>query len=156
LAVACELEEAVAEYKALSTGQLRIGASTTPETYLLPVILLYARLRDVAAHHLPDVAAAMLAYLGEDTEEVSRDELLRRVAAGHIPSAVSIPLGELAYRLADIPVDTDIVAYCRGAHCMLALEAVRLLARHGRHAARLADGMLEWRLAGLPVQTGTD
>jgi hypothetical protein len=34
---------------------------------------------------------------------------------------------------------------------VLAHDAVRLLAAAGRRAARLADGMLEWRLAGLPV-----
>jgi hypothetical protein len=34
---------------------------------------------------------------------------------------------------------------------VLAHDAVRLLRTHGRDAARLADGMLEWRLADLPV-----
>jgi rhodanese-related sulfurtransferase len=131
---------------------------------------LYARLRDVAANHLADVAAAVLAYLGDDTEEVSRDELLRRAAAGevtvvdvrpreeyaagHIPGAVSIPLAELTDRLAELPADTEVVAYCRGAYCVLAPQAVRVLGEHGRTAQRLADGMLEWRLAGLPVESG--
>jgi rhodanese-related sulfurtransferase len=131
---------------------------------------LYARLRDVAANHLADVAAAIVAYLDDDTEGVSRDELLRRAAAGevtvidvrpgeeyaagHIPGAVSIPVGELLDRLAEIPTGTDVVAYCRGAYCVMAPKAVRILAEHGRHAHRLAEGMLEWRLAGLPVQTG--
>ncbi|MEH1127208.1 rhodanese-like domain-containing protein [Micromonospora sp. CPCC 206061] len=71
-------------------------------------------------------------------------------AAGHIPGAVSIPLGELADRLAEVP-DGQIVAYCRGAYCVLAHDAVRLLAANGRAATRLTDGMLEWRLADLPV-----
>jgi rhodanese-related sulfurtransferase/DNA-binding transcriptional ArsR family regulator len=128
---------------------------------------LFALVRSVASTHLPDVEAAVSAYLGPDTELVSRSELLERVnsghvtvvdvrpreeyAAGHIPAAVSIPLDELADRLADLPQDQDIVAYCRGAYCVLAHEAVRLLTGHGRSAARLADGMLEWRLAQLPV-----
>ncbi len=128
---------------------------------------LFALVRSVASTHLPDVEAAVSAYLGPDTELVSRSELLERVnsghvtvvdvrpreeyAAGHIPAAVSIPLDELADRLADLPRDQDIVAYCRGAYCVLAHEAVRLLTDHGRSAARLADGMLEWRLAELPV-----
>ncbi|HEU4426368.1 MAG TPA: rhodanese-like domain-containing protein, partial [Pilimelia sp.] len=72
-------------------------------------------------------------------------------AAGHIPGAVSIPLDELADRLADLPDDGQIVAYCRGAYCIMAHDAVRVLTTHGRDAIRLADGMLEWRLAGLPV-----
>ena len=60
---------------------------------------------------------------------------------------------ELADQLAELPDDQDIVAYCRGAYCVLAHEAVRLLTDHGRSAMRLADGMLEWRLADLPVAT---
>jgi len=129
---------------------------------------LYARLRDVAQSHLPDVEAARRAYLGEDGgRPVTRDELQRlgettpltvldvrpreEYTAGHIPGAVSIPLDELDARLAELPDDGQIVAYCRGAYCVLAHDAVRLLRTHGRDAARLADGMLEWRLADLPV-----
>jgi rhodanese-related sulfurtransferase/DNA-binding transcriptional ArsR family regulator len=131
---------------------------------------LYARLRDVARSHLPDVEAARLAYLGDDGgQPVTRDQLrqLARTSnitvldvrpaeeytAGHIPGAVSIPLDELADRLAEIPDDGQIVAYCRGAYCVLAHDAVRVLSAHGRTATRLADGMLEWRLADLPVAT---
>jgi rhodanese-related sulfurtransferase/DNA-binding transcriptional ArsR family regulator len=129
---------------------------------------LYVRLRELGDARLPDVAAARDAYLGPpDTEAVTREELMRRIragdvtvldvrpaaeyGAGHIPGAISIPLGELPGRLADLPDDAQIVAYCRGAYCVLAHDAVRLLAARGRRAARLADGMLEWRLAGLPV-----
>lgn len=129
---------------------------------------LYARLRDVARSHLPDVAAARTAYLGRHGgQPVTRDQL-RHLAktttvtildvrpreeyqAGHIPGAVSIPLDELADRLAELPDDGQIVAYCRGAYCVLAHDAVRLLHTHGHNAARLADGMLEWRLAELPI-----
>jgi rhodanese-related sulfurtransferase/DNA-binding transcriptional ArsR family regulator len=131
---------------------------------------LYARLRDVARSHLPDVEAARLAYLGDDGgQPVTRDQLRQlartsnitvldvrpaeEYAAGHIPGAVSIPLDELADRLAEIPDDGQIVAYCRGAYCVLAHDAVRVLSAHGRTATRLADGMLEWRLADLPVAT---
>lgn len=128
---------------------------------------LYARVRQVAQSHLPDVEAARVAYLGEDGgQPVTRDQLQQltrtkpvtvldvrprqEYAAGHIPGAVGIPLDELADRLAEIP-DGQIVAYCRGAYCVLAHDAVRLLAANGRAATRLADGMLEWRLADLPV-----
>ena len=71
--------------------------------------------------------------------------------AGHIPGASSLPLDELAGRLAELPQDTTIVAYCRGAYCVMAHDAVRRLRAEGLHAVRLADGMLEWRLADLPV-----
>jgi rhodanese-related sulfurtransferase/DNA-binding transcriptional ArsR family regulator len=132
------------------------------------VAALYALVRAVASEHLPDVGAARAAYLGDaDTDEVTRDELLDRVragsatvvdvrpaeefSAGHIPGAVSIPLDELAGRLAELPPEREVVAYCRGAYCVLAHDAVRLLTAQGRPARRLTDGMLEWRLAGLPV-----
>ena len=73
--------------------------------------------------------------------------------SGHIAGALSIPLEELADHLAEIPMDREIVAYCRGPYCVLAAEAVRLLRKNGRRAARLAEGYPEWRDAGLPVET---
>lgn len=131
------------------------------------VAALFALLRTVADDRLPDVRTAREAYLGDDTEAVSREELLERVrsgratvidvrpaeeyAAGHIPGAVSVPLDELADRLAELPAGQEVVAYCRGAYCVLSHDAVRLLTAQGRIARRLADGMLEWRLAELPV-----
>jgi len=135
---------------------------------------LYANLRDVALAHLADADRAAVAYLGGDdageAEDVPREELLRRArsgqvvvldvrprheyAEGHIPGAVSVPVEELEQRLAELPADVQVVAYCRGAYCVLAYDAVRLLTRHGRSARRLREGMLEWRLAGMPVQSG--
>lgn len=135
------------------------------------VAALWSQLRDVASAHLADVDRARAAYLGDggtdDVADVARDELLRRLetgdvtvidvrpgeeyTAGHIPGASSLPLDELAQRLAELPPDTTIVAYCRGAYCVMAHDAVRRLRAEGLHAVRLADGMLEWRLADLPV-----
>jgi rhodanese-related sulfurtransferase/DNA-binding transcriptional ArsR family regulator len=130
---------------------------------------LYARARDVAAAHLADVTVARDAYLGANDagEPVSREELLRRAASGevtlldvrpaveytdgHIPGAVNIPLDQLSDRLSELPDSVEVVAYCRGAFCVLAHDAVRLLTRRGRTARRLEDGLLEWRLAALPV-----
>jgi rhodanese-related sulfurtransferase len=54
--------------------------------------------------------------------------------------------------LASIPRDQEIVAYCRGPYCVMALEAVRLLRARGYTATRLEDGVAEWRAAGLPVE----
>jgi len=134
------------------------------------IAALYRTLREVARAHLPDAEAARAAYLGstEPAEPVSREELLRRAeagealvidvrpaeefAAGHIPGAVSIPLGELPARLDELPAHGQIVAYCRGAYCVLARDAVRLLRDTGRQARPLREGMLEWRLDGLPVE----
>lgn len=135
------------------------------------VAALYADLRAVAQTHLAETDRARVAYLGgDDVEEVPREELVRRVEAGdvvvldvrpaeeyasaHIPGAVSVPVSELAQRLAELPADVEVVAYCRGAYCVLAHDAVRLLRERGRPARKLVDGMLEWQLAGLPVTPG--
>lgn len=134
------------------------------------VAALYGHLQQVTATHLADLAPAAAAYLGpDDTEVVDRDELLRRAragqvtvldvrpaeeyAAGHIPGAVSVPLADLPDRLSELPADTEIVAYCRGAYCVLSYDAVRLLTARGRTARRLIDGVLEWTLADLPLTT---
>jgi rhodanese-related sulfurtransferase/DNA-binding transcriptional ArsR family regulator len=132
------------------------------------VAALYASLRDVAGARSAEVAAARVTFLGPDTELVSREELLalaadravtvldvrppEEYAAGHLPGAVSVPLADLPARLAALRPEVDVVAYCRGAYCVLAHEAVRLLADRGWRARRLEGGMLEWRLAGLPVE----
>jgi len=134
------------------------------------VARLYASVRDAAAALLAEVEPARQAYLGEGVEEISRDELLQRAAsgrvtildvrpaaeyaAGHIPGALSIPLAEIEQRLAELPPGAEIAAYCRGRYCVFAHDAVRLLRAHGRTARRFADGMPEWRLAGLPTATG--
>ncbi|MEU6066730.1 MULTISPECIES: ArsR/SmtB family transcription factor [Streptomyces] len=135
------------------------------------VAQLFALLRKVAERHQAIVPGARDAYLGEDgAAEVTHEELRARAAsgdvlvldvrpmdeyrAGHIPGARSIPVDELADRINELPEDTDIVVYCRGEYCVLAYDAVRLLTDHGRRAIRLNDGMLEWRLAELPVEAG--
>lgn len=132
---------------------------------------LWEHLRRVAQAHRPHTELARRAYLGpEDTEAVDSEELLRRIdtgeavvldvrpepeyAGGHLPGALHIPLEELPDRLAELPRDREIVAYCRGQYCVLAHDAVRLLNAHGLNARRATDGVLEWRLAGLPVDTG--
>jgi rhodanese-related sulfurtransferase len=128
----------------------------------------YAGLRDLAHARLAEVSVARRAYLGEDVEEITREELLRRAeagdvivldvrpaeehAAGHIPGALSIPVDQLAARIAELPADAEVVAYCRGEYCVLAHDAVRVLRAAGRGARKLEQGMLEWRLAGLSVQ----
>ena len=132
---------------------------------------LWAHLRQVAQRHRPHTEPARRAYLGpQDTDAVDTDELLRRLgagdivvldvrpqteyAAGHLPGAVNIPLAELADRLTELPRDAEIVAYCRGQYCVLAHDAVRLLTARGLRARRAAEGVLEWRVAGVPVGPG--
>lgn len=130
---------------------------------------LWDHLRRVAQSHRPRTELARRAYLGpEDTAAVDTDELLRRLArgdvvvldvrpepeyaAGHLPGAVHIPLEELAERIDELPRTHEVVAYCRGRYCVLAHDAVRLLDAEGVPARRAVDGLLEWRLAGVPIE----
>ncbi len=138
------------------------------------VAALYAALGAVAREQSADVERAHDAYLGLGdaagaVPTISREELLHLLqegrvqvldvrphaeyVAGHISGAVSVPFGDLSQRLESLR-GADVVAYCRGAYCVLAHDAVRLLQAGGRSASRLQDGMLEWRLAGLPVEVG--
>lgn len=132
----------------------------------------YRALQALARARLAEVDRLVRDYFGnvDGLEPVASVELLARArrrdvlvidvrpseefAAGHIAGALSVPLAELERRLADLPPDKRIVAYCRGPYCVLAAEAVRLLRRRGRTAVRLADGFPEWRDAGLPVEAG--
>lgn len=75
-------------------------------------------------------------------------------AAAHLPGAISVPVAELDSAIASLPKRIEIVAYCRGPYCMLAVEAVRAMKRLGRKARRLEDGVTEWRSAGLPIVVG--
>jgi rhodanese-related sulfurtransferase len=124
---------------------------------------LWLALRDASAARLAEVERAAREYLGDDVDSIGREELLRRLedgdivlvdvrpeaeyAAGHIEGAHSIPLDELERRLAELPADAEVVAYCRGPFCAYAHEAVRRLQAAGRDARRLEEGWPEWRLA---------
>jgi rhodanese-related sulfurtransferase len=132
----------------------------------------FAALRGLAESRLAEVGQVRREFLESRgaMEPIERAELLDRVtrgevtvldvrpreeyAAGHIPGAVSVPLAELAGYLKQLPEDREVVAYCRGPYCVLALDAVDLLATHGFTATRLEDGVREWREAGFEVATG--
>lgn len=127
---------------------------------------VWIALRDAAAARLGDVERAARNYLGEDVDAIGRDELVARLRtgdvvlvdvrpaeefeAGHIEGARSIPIEELESRLAELPADREVVAYCRGPFCAYAHDAVRLLEADGRTARRLQEGWPEWRLGGKP------
>lgn len=131
----------------------------------------WVAIRSLAEDRLLELRAA-LAKLSRHADELmpmSREELLERArqgevmvldvrpvseyAAGHLPYAESMPLEELKKRLADLPRDKPVVAYCRGPFCLMAKEAVELLQQEGFSAIRLEDGVAEWRANGLPLES---
>lgn len=135
------------------------------------VSALLGSLREVAERRLADVDRLIDDYLKvkDHLEPVPAAQLLDRVrdglvtvldvrppeeyAAGHLPGAVNIPLAELEEHLNEFDPGREIVAYCRGPHCVLAFDAVSRLRVEGINASRLDGGLPEWRLEGLPVET---
>jgi len=134
---------------------------------------LWVKLREVAEAHLLELQAA-LAQISANPQQLSqigRAELLERARcgeivvidvrpvaeyqAGHLPHARSVPLAELEQRLGELPLDRDIVAYCRGPFCLFAEAAVELLARRGFRVRKILDGVSEWQAAGLPLARAT-
>ena len=133
------------------------------------VVGLLHALSRVGERNSAEIARVMTSYFRErdDFEPVSREELLERLrcgaatvldvrsedefAQGHVVDALNIPLAQLERRLAELPADQQIVAYCRGPWCVLSFEAVALLRRRGYQVRRLEDGFPEWKVAGLPT-----
>ena len=134
----------------------------------------FRSLRVLAETRLTEVREITRNFLQgrEGMEPVDRKALLARVRsgdvtvldvrpaeeykAGHIPGALSIPLKELERRLSDLPRDRDVVAYCRGPYCVLAVQAVELLRSRGFSAFRLEESVQDWRAEGLPVAAGEE
>ena len=134
------------------------------------VVELLGALRRITERNVGAVEKVLNSYFRErdSLEPVSRKELLRRMreglvtvidtrpaeefAAGHLPGALHVPLREIKRRVRELPRNREIVAYCRGAYCVLSYEAVAELRRRGFKASRLEDGYPEWKAAGLPVE----
>lgn len=111
-----------------------------------------------ARDYLGDVSALQPVGRGDLADLIARGEVVvvdvrpaEEYAAGHIAGALSIPHDQLAARLAELPKESLIVAYCRGRFCVMAPEAVRLLRANGFDARLLADGWPQWHAEGLPV-----
>ena len=137
------------------------------------VIGLLNALSRVGERNSAEIARLLASYFRarDELEPVSRAELLERLRAraatvldvrpedefqqGHLPSALNIPLAQLEHRLAELPADREVVAYCRGPWCVLSFEAVAVLRQRGYRARRLEDGFPEWKVAGLPIGSGT-
>jgi rhodanese-related sulfurtransferase len=131
---------------------------------------LWVSLHMVAEEHLMDLRAVLEKIIAapERLTPETRADLLDKARqgdvlvldvrpeaeyrAGHLPYARSIPIQELELKLAELPLDREIVAYCRGPFCLFAAEAVALLHRKGFRAHKISDGIAEWSAAGMPLE----
>lgn len=138
------------------------------------VCAFFLTLRKLAESRLLEVDEITREFLEarNTMEPVDRDLLVERVRsgkvtvldvrpaeeylAGHIPGAVSIPLEQLEERLAELPSDREIVAYCRGPYCVMALDATDTLQSNGFEATRFEEGIADWRARGLHVAVGSE
>jgi rhodanese-related sulfurtransferase len=129
-------------------------------------------LRQLAESRTDQLEAAAQGFLRkqDQLEPVDQEALLTRIRrgevtlldvrpaeeyqAGHIPGALSVPLAELDRRLSELPRRREVVAYCRGPYCVMAIEAVTRLRARGYRALRLEAGVPDWRARGYPVETG--
>jgi len=127
-------------------------------------------LQSLAENRVAEIREVVRDFLNERNamNAVSKEELWSRIqsndvivldvrpeeefSSGHIPGAVSIPLSELRKRLKEIPIDREVVAYCRGPYCVLSPEAIKILSDKGYTASRLDDGLPEWEKAGFSVE----
>lgn len=134
------------------------------------VARLWLELRAVAESQLAEVGRALDAYRDRrhEFQRITAKELRRRLdardailldvrpaeeyAAGHLPGARSIPWDEIEERLAELPRDVLVVAYCRGPYCVYADSALSVLAERGWNVARLEEGVAEWQQAGYPLE----
>lgn len=134
---------------------------------------LWVNLRTQAEERLVELQVALASVVGhrDDLENLDRATILRRAKSGevivldvrpveefdaaHLPHARSLPLGELKKRLAELPKNVPVVAYCRGPFCLMAGDAVELLRKRGFRAVHLTDGVAEWRARGLPIEQST-
>lgn len=134
------------------------------------VARLWLELRAVGAQQNGEVERALDAYrqrrhefepisAGELRERLARDEVVlldvrprEEYVAGHVPQAMSVPLAELDERLEELPADKTVVAYCRGPYCVIADDALALLAGYGLDVRRLEEGVAEWQQAGYAIE----
>lgn len=134
------------------------------------VIDVWRAVRALGERQLAELERAVEALRGaaHEAESIDAAALLRRLAegdvilldvrpeaeyrAGHIAGARSLPVSELEEHLAELPPEVTVVAYCRGRYCLMSDAALAVLREHGRHGLRLAEGLPDWRAAGLPVE----
>lgn len=136
------------------------------------VIKCWKNIQSLAEHRSAELREVTTSFLKERSvlEPISMNQLRSKIRErnvtiidvrpreeylnGHLPGAVSIPLPELKNNLNNLPVDKEIVAYCRGKYCVMAPEAAEVLNRKGFKITILQDDVNSWRFAGLKIEKG--
>ena len=172
-----DIKLASAHLKALKVARLvtsrREGKYVVYRLSGSDIAALWVRLRQVAEEHLLELRLALDQLVADPATLISigREALLEQARRGdvividvrppaeyqvaHLPFARSMPLAEIEQRLAELPTDKEIVAYCRGPFCLLSDEAVSLLAGRGYRVRKIRDGVSEWQAAGLPLASAS-
>jgi rhodanese-related sulfurtransferase len=70
-------------------------------------------------------------------------------AAGHVPGATHIPMGEVGSRAAEVPQDQDVYVICRSG--MRSARVAEALMGAGWQAINVGGGMQDWAAAGRPM-----
>jgi rhodanese-related sulfurtransferase len=127
--------------------------------------------RSIADARIAEIKSIVHSFLEERDalEPVGAQELLQRIKdgeailidvrpaeefrSGHIPGALSVPLGKLKGYLKNLPKGREVVAYCRGPYCIMALDAVAYLKKKGYSAHRLDLGVLDFVAMGKRIES---
>lgn len=138
------------------------------------VASFFQSLRGLAEKRLTEISSAYNQFLSSrgNTEVINTEELIKEVNnhqaviidlrsetefnESHIPNAISIPSATLEENLEKLPLDKDIVIYCRGPYCAMGIEAVNFLKEKGYRVKRLIQGVPEWKALGLETMKNTN
>ncbi len=135
-------------------ADLWVSLRALSETRLLELQAAMKILVERPEELFPMTGAALLAQAESGEVTVIDVRPASEFETAHFPYARSVPLAELKDRIKELPIDRPVVAYCRGPFCLMAKEAVALLQEHGLHAARVEEGVAEWRAHGLNLVSG--
>lgn len=133
------------------------------------VVRSWHSLRDLGINRMAEIDRTLRQFREEreSFESISIDELLKKIdegnviildvrpqkefAAGHITGARSIPIDQLAQRLAELSGEKATIVYCRGPFCVFADDAVQMLTQRGIPCRRLEEGFPDWKIRNLPI-----
>lgn len=73
-------------------------------------------------------------------------------AGGKIAGSLHVPLDQLSARFDELPAGRQLAFVCKSG--VRSASAARLASGRGADAVNVRGGMLAWKRAGLPVETG--